>query len=298
MRKLIVIIFMTAGLYGQASAPPSDVEAQVLKTIQELWQQQGSVTFSSLYNSDRFSEEERAFLGRLYEIFFAIPGILKSEYESTGLIPSRADLANTFGVSRYSIELLLSVMEKDGRVPPLFTRDTATREIKSLNMDNLNGFLANKGSEVKMAQWEGKPLPSFDLATLDGGRLKDTDLRGENSLIYIWFTGCPPCVRIAPILAELAEKYDGQGFKFVGINADDILELDTTNQSRLEYVRKQGLRFVNANLDQPARKAFGTINLYPTLFFVKKDGTIYRHLVNFQGKEKLTAIIEEMLSSS
>ena len=82
------------------------------------------------------------------------------------------------------------------------------------------------------------------------------------------------------------------------INADDILELDTTDESRLEYVRKQGLRFVNANLDQPARKAFGTVNLYPTLFFVKKDGTIYRHLVNFQSKEKLTAIIEEMLSSS
>ena len=297
MRKLIVIVLMTLGLFVQASAQPSDVEAQVLKTIQELWQQEGSVTFSSLYNSDRFSEEERAFLGRLYEIFFAIPGTLKSEYESTDRIPSRADLASTFGVSPYSVELLLSVMEKDGRVPPLFSRDATTREITSLNMDNLNGFLARKGSEVKMAQWEGKPLPSFDLATLEGGRLRNTDLKGQNSLIYIWFTGCPPCVRIAPILAELADTYAGQGFKFFGINADDILELDTTNESRLEYVHKQGIRFVNANLDQPARKALGTINLYPTLFFVKKDGTIYRHLVNFQSKEKLTAIIEEMRSS-
>ncbi len=293
MKRLIVIVLMTLSLYVQAS----DVEVQVLRTIQELWQQEGSITFSSLHNSDRFSEEERAFLGRLYEIFFAIPGVLKSEHESTGQIPSRAELAQTFSVTPNSIELLLSVMEKDGRVPTLFTRDATSREITSLNMDNLNAFLANKGSQVRMAQWEGKALPAFDLTTLEGGRLGNTDLKGHNSLVYIWFTGCPPCVRIAPILADLASEYANKEFKFAGLNADDILELDTTNESRLDYVNKQGIRFVNANLDQPARTAFGTINLYPTLFFVKKDGTIYRHLVNFQSKEKLVTIIEEMLSS-
>ncbi len=293
MRRLIVIVLMTLSLYVQAS----DVEVQVLRTIQELWQQEGSITFSSLHNSDRFSGEERAFLGRLYEIFFAIPGVLKSEQESTGRIPSRAELARTFSVTPNSIELLLSVMEKDGRVPSLFTRDATSREITSLNMDNLNTFLASKGSQVKMAQWEGKPLPTFDLPTLEGGRLSNSDLKGHDSLVYIWFTGCPPCVRIAPILADLANEYADQGFMFAGINADDILELATTNESRLDYVHKQGIRFVNANLDQPARAAFGTINLYPTLFFVKKDGTIYRHLVNFQSKEKLVTIIEEMLSS-
>jgi len=293
MRRLIVIILMTLSLYAQ----PSDIEVQVLTTIQKLWQEEGSITFSSLYNDDRFSEEERAFLGRLYEIFFAIPGVLKSEHESTGQIPSRAELARTFSVSPNSIELLLSVMEKDGRVPSLFSRDATSREITSLNMDNLNAFLANKGSQVKMAQWEGKSLPSFDLPTLEVGRLSSADLKGHNSLVYIWFTGCPPCVRIAPVLADLADEYSSKGFKFAGLNADDILELDTTNESRLKYLQAQGIRFVNANMDQAARKAFGTINLYPTLFFVKKDGTIHKHLVNFQSKEKLVTIIEEMLSS-
>jgi hypothetical protein len=62
-------------------------------------------------------------------------------------------------------------------------------------------------------------------------------------------------------------------------------------------VRKQGIRFANANLSPSARKAFGNINVYPTLFFVDSEGTIYRHLVNFQSKEKLVAIMEEMLDS-
>ena len=42
----------------------------------------GTVIFSELYNDDRFSSEEKAFLGRLYEIFFQIPLFLESEYES------------------------------------------------------------------------------------------------------------------------------------------------------------------------------------------------------------------------
>lgn len=290
MRKLtLVFIFVTSLFAG------SDVEQRVLRTVRLMLQEEGHITFSSLYNGDRFSGDEKAFLGRLYEIFFTIPDFLKSEYSRTGKVPLRAEIAEHFDVSSQSVELLLSVMEADKRMPALYQRDDQTREIISLDLDRIEDFVRSKGTSVKMTNWEGKILPSFRLKTLDDQILTDKDLRGYNTLLYFWFTGCPPCVRITPILAELAEKYTDAGFRFAGFNADDLLELDISNESRKLYLKKQGVRFSNVNVDSTARLAFGNINVYPTLFFVRKDGTIFRHLVNFQSCETLVEIIEDML---
>jgi thiol-disulfide isomerase/thioredoxin len=293
MKRLILLIFGFTNLMAQ-----SPTERAVLKTVQEILRDEGRITFSTLYNSTRFSAEEKQFLGRLYENFFAIPGILKSEYQSTGRTPSREDLAKNLGVSVSSVDLLLAVMEQDTRVPPLFRRDPSTREIQSLNMANIDAFLASRGSNVKLTGWEGKSLPDFRLPALEGGHLSSLDLRGKNTLIYFWFTGCPPCVRIAPILVDLYTAFQKRGLHFVGINADDLLEIGTTNEERSRYLEKQGIRFPNLNLDQDTRESFGNINVYPTLFFVNSNGTIVRHLVNFQDRETIVSILEEMAESS
>ena len=138
-------------------------------------------------------------------------------------------------------------------------------------------------------------LPDFRLQTLHGNQLTRDQLTGKNALIYFWFTGCPPCVKIAPILAELSSKYPSSQIGFYGFNADDLLEIGTSNDSRLKYLRKQGIRFVNANLDSVAREAFGNIKVYPTLFLVNKQGKIVRHLVNFQTRATLIEAIEQTL---
>ena len=98
MRNLVVrtllVLFVSATGFAQVPA-----ERTVLRKVIQIYQTQGQVTFSSLYNSDEFTPQEKAFLGRLYEIFFAIPAVLKSDFEVTGQPPSRARLAEHFGVS-------------------------------------------------------------------------------------------------------------------------------------------------------------------------------------------------------
>jgi thiol-disulfide isomerase/thioredoxin len=256
---------------------------------------EGKVTFSTLYNSPEFSSEERNFLGRLYEIAFAIPAFLRDRYKGTSSIPSIDEIADHFSISKQSVLLLLAVLEKDLRVPDLYRRDSRTGEISSLNVEIIEGFLQRKGGEVRITRWEGMSLPEFQVSTLDNDLLTKDQVLGQNSLIYFWFTGCPPCVKIAPILADLAAKYQSSGFRFYGLNADDVLEIGTTNESRRSYLDKQGIRFVNANLNNDAREAFGNVNVYPTLFFVDKDGIIVRHLVNFQTWATLVEVIEQML---
>lgn len=293
MRMTVLIQLFCLTLWAQPSA-----ENRVLEIVGEMAKQGGRVVFSDLYNSERFNQQEKIFLARLYEIFFQIPGTLKAEYQSTGKIPTRAQLAATFGISQRSVELLLRVMASDPRVPPLFSRHAESGEIESVSLENIETFLKAHGNQVRITQWEGKALPAFELATFKGGTIRAADLAGKNTLIYFWFTGCPPCVRIAPLLAELDSRYASSNFQVLGLNADRVLEVEATDEERAKHLKKAGARFVNAHLDQATRGAFGGVNIFPTLFLVKTDATIFRHLINYQDRETLEKHITDLLDSS
>lgn len=293
--KKPILILVIALLLSAISLSQTDAEKATLRTVKEMFQKKGNITFSELYNSDQFSPEQKQFLGRLYEIFFAIPGYLKTEFESTGRVPTRQEMGQAFGISTASVNLLLSVMEGDQRVPSLYERDPANGEITTLKIENIEAFLARRGDQVKLTGWEGKQVPSFEVQTYEGDTLASEDLKGRNSLIYFWFTGCPPCVRIAPILSDLHKEYSQQGFQVIGVNADDVLEIGTTNQERLKTHQAKGVPYINVNLNPEMRRSFGNVNVFPTLFFVDDQGVIRHHLVNFQDREKLETTIGDML---
>ena len=89
MRKVLLLLipFWLAPLLAQ-----STTNEKVLQSVRQMIESEGTVIFSELYNDDRFNSDEKAFLGRLYEIFFQIPVFIKSEYESTGEIVTRGAL--------------------------------------------------------------------------------------------------------------------------------------------------------------------------------------------------------------
>ena len=291
MRKILLLLipFWLAPLFAQSAT-----EEEVLQSVGQMIESEGAVIFSQLYNDDRFNSEERAFLGRLYDIFFQIPVFLKSEYESTEEIPTQRHIASGFGISPQAVELLLTILESDFRMPILFERDSLSREIESLQLGNIEAFIQSRGSEVKVTQWEGKTLPEFELTSFQGEKFTNHDLAERNVLIYFWFTGCPPCIRIAPTLADLDRRYSASSFQVIGFNADGVIGVNATDEQREAYLQESDLHYANLHLDQATWEAFGNINVFPTLFFVSSVGTIFRHMINYQGRETLESIIEAL----
>jgi len=292
MKKVLffLIPFWLAPLLAQSTA-----EEKVLQSVQQMMKNDdGTVIFSELYNDDRFSSEEKAFLGRLYEIFFQIPLFLKSEYESTGEIPTRSHIASGFGITPQSVDLLLMVMESDSRMPTLFERNPLSREIESLQLATIDAFIERRSGEVKATQGEGQTLPAFELTTFQGEKIGNRDLAEKNLLIYFWFTGCPPCIRIAPNLDYLDRRYSASNFQVIGFNADHVIGVNATDQQREVYLQEHNLSFANAHLDQATWEAFGNVQIFPTLFFVGSDGTIFRHMINYQDRETLESIIKAL----
>ena len=292
MRKAVLILFLSTVVSAQ-----STTEEMVLERIRHMLQRQGQVTFSDLYNNPDFNDQERMFLGRLYEIFFAIPDFLLTRYDQTERIADRSELALHFRITIQSMDLLLAVMESDPRVPKLFERNPQNHEIQSLRLDHIKEFIQRRGSEVKVTRWERQMLPGFELTTFGGEQLTNRDLMGHNVLLYFWFTGCPPCVRLAPILADLNRQHNSSNFRLIGVNADRVLELEVTDQERQSYLSEHDLDFLNVYLDPTAHRSFGNIQVFPTLFFVGPDGTIFRHLINYQSRETLQQILKELLAN-
>lgn len=69
----------------------------------------------------------------------------------------------------------------------------------------------------------GKPMPAFELTTLDGTTLRSRDLAGRPLVLNFWASWCPPCAQEHPVLLDLAKRY-GDQVTIVGILYNDDAE--------------------------------------------------------------------------
>jgi thiol-disulfide isomerase/thioredoxin len=194
---------------------------------------------------------------------------------------------------------MLRIMESDPRIPKFLTRDPKSGEITGIDVDKvMTNPQFSRVLERTIAGWEGKPEPPFSVQTYDGKTITSQDLAGTPHLVYIWFTNCPPCVKTSPLLAELYKKYAAQGFKIVATNSDKVLELPYDDSVRADYVKKIGITFTTAYLNTKMQNDYGGVSVFPTMFFVDKNGIIVKHFVNFQEKPALEAAIQSVIGKS
>jgi thiol-disulfide isomerase/thioredoxin len=290
-----VLALVLAAALAAPQVPPAEV--RVVEYLKAHVKPGQPVVVSELYNTVFTGPEERAALNRLFNTFFKMPLYMAQHQKAAGKPPTLAEISEQF---RFQIpgqaDVMLRVMESDPRVPKFMARDAATGEITSVNVE---AILAHprfgKALERTITGWEGKPAPAFATSTYDGKPLASEALSGTPHLLYFWFTGCPPCVRTSPLLAELDETYAAKGFRIVGLNADRVLEIPTTEGDRAAYAKKNGWTFTLAHMTAEAQEAYGTVSVFPTLFFVDRKGTVVQHFVNFQEKAALEGAIQTAL---
>jgi thiol-disulfide isomerase/thioredoxin len=288
-----------AGLSTPAVADQGDlaVEKRIVDYLKQNVKSGQRLIVSDLYNKVFTSPEERKVLDRLFNTFFKIPLFIAQYKMKTGRNPALADISRQFN---FPIEgeaaILLTLMESDPRIPKFIERDTHTGEITSVDVEAIKADRRfGKSLERTMAGWAGKDAPPFTLDLFDGTKLSTTQLEGKNYLLYFWFSGCPPCVKISPHLVQLQKTFGKRNFTVIAVNADRFLELETTDQDRAAYVKKAGFTFPLGHLNPDLMKAFGNISVYPTLFLVNSDGMVQKQYVNYQTYEVLAKDVAALL---
>jgi hypothetical protein len=55
----------------------------------------------------------------------------------------------------------------------------------------------------------GQKLPDLAFPSLDGETMQLSQIRGKPTVVNLWATWCPPCVREMPVLAQRASRTTG-----------------------------------------------------------------------------------------
>ncbi len=138
---------------------------------------------------------------------------------------------------------------------------------------------------------EGAPIPDFVLPTLNGAKVRLSDLRGSPVLINFWATWCGPCKQEMPLLVEQYNWNKGRGLRVLAI---DTLANDNVDDMRA-FAKQFNMNF-DVLVDETDAVAGGwqVVGL-PTTFFVKSDGTVAKvqvgQLTSDQLKEYLRLIL-------
>ena len=242
---------------------------------------------SKLYNTVFTAPEERAALNRLFNTFFKIPLDPAQQQKAAGKPPTLAEIAEQF---RFAVageaDVMLRIMESDPRMPRFMTRDAATGEITSVDVE---AILAHpkfgKALERTITGWEGKPAPAFSVTTYDG---KPLDLRVPGR------EAAPPLLLVHGLPAVRADLTAPRGAR-PGVRREGLRDRGPERGpgARAALLRRRAgrlreeIRLIVHHMTAEAQEAYGSVSVFPTLFFVDRKGTVVKHFVNFQGKAAL-----------
>ncbi len=302
MRRMVfaLTLALAAGVSFLSAQEAADAERRIIGYIKENLKPGEPLIVSKLYNEVFTAAEERAVLDKLNGAFFRVPLFILEFEKREGRLPSLEEISGQFDFyGAEEADVVLSIMESDPRVPKFITRDPATRELAAIDIEKVKADERfNQAVTRTLTGWEGRPFPPVAGVGFDGKETslaESAEFKDKAILVYVWFTNCPPCVKIGPELVALQERYAGRGFTVVGLNADKILKLKYDDAYRAEYAAKIGVNFPNLHLTPEVRASLGNVNIFPTLFLVDTTGTIVNHFVNFQSREALSPAIEAAL---
>ena len=282
-----------------AATPASELEAEtrVVDYIRDHVQPGQPLLVTELYNKVFTEPAERQALDKLYRAFFRTPLFVAQYQEKFGHPPALNTIAEQFDLhAPGAADVLLRVMESDPRVPKFLTRDPKSGEIASVNVALIRSDPRfGQALEHQLTGWEGKPAPPFNLPGVNGANVDSAALAGKVTLLYVWFTGCPPCMKESPLLVGLDHEFKSKGLVIAGANADRILGLSYTDAVRQRYLTEHQITFPVGHWTAEANTAYGGVAIFPTLFLIDAKGVIRRQWVGFASAGELRQAVEKVV---
>lgn len=71
------------------------------------------------------------------------------------------------------------------------------------------------------AEMQNQKAPDFTLENMQGKKVSLSDLKGKIVIVNFWATWCPPCIEEMPSMEKLYQKFKGEDFELLAVNAED-----------------------------------------------------------------------------
>jgi thiol-disulfide isomerase/thioredoxin len=134
---------------------------------------------------------------------------------------------------------------------------------------------------------ERQTLPAIALVSTDGTPVKLDDFKGKPTVVNLWATWCPPCVREMPVLQQA--QVDHPAVNFVFVNAGESAE---RVQAWLQ-MRKLPLRNVLLDATNQTTAQFKTPG-FPTTLFFNASGVLVSVRVGEVSRATLTERLQAL----
>ena len=126
----------------------------------------------------------------------------------------------------------------------------------------------------------GKPVPDFQVASLNGTPVKLSSLKGHPVLIDFWATWCGPCKLGLPVTDKLSKELGPKGLQVLAISAE---EKDTVSK----FVAENNYKF-NACIDAGgATNQAYKVQGIPTTVIIDAKGNLVSYLVGLREEGEI-----------
>lgn len=146
----------------------------------------------------------------------------------------------------------------------------------------------------------GKKAPAFTLTDVNGRKVSLASYKGKAVQINFWATWCAPCKIETPWLLELKKQYGSQGFEILGVSVDDLDKDDPKKLASDIADISKGAQQLHISYPvlidgDSIAKPYGDVEVYPTSFFVDRNGTIVGASMGLTSKDELESNIRKAL---
>lgn len=162
-----------------------------------------------------------------------------------------------------SADAFAQAVTRDGRgFSPKLSADQKTLTMSLLPKDDTGGKRFTRIGSPKLTV--GKPLPSFTLPLIDGGKANDGALRGAPTLVDFFFADCIACIQELPAMNTYIAQHPKM--HFLAITYDDA-------KTAKAFVSKHHFVWPVAYAGQSYVDRLN-IRAYPTLLLLDANGRL------------------------
>lgn len=140
---------------------------------------------------------------------------------------------------------------------------------------------------------DNKMAPDFELASLDGKKVKLSDYRGKAVVLNFWATWCGPCKIEMPWLVALQNQYRAQGLEIIGVSMDD-----TGKDGVEKFAQQMGLNYTVLMGKDSVGEAYGGVQGLPTTFYIGRDGKVLDTVSGLISKSEIEDNIKKALATT
>jgi cytochrome c biogenesis protein CcmG/thiol:disulfide interchange protein DsbE len=137
---------------------------------------------------------------------------------------------------------------------------------------------------------ETPTAPDFTLSRLSGGGdFSLSSTRGSVVVLNFWASWCDPCKDEAPVLNEIARRYDGRA-EVIGVDTRDVEGLGR------DFAKRYGLTFPLLHDDGSQYRRWGLTGL-PETFVIDREGRVVHHFIQQLTGSELRAELDPLVGA-